>query len=315
MIKKFTLLFLLLIYIKPTTFSQFIQPPSQYLIKGKKTYTKHGSESRWMDITTSSVFASRFVESNSQYKRYLRYLVKENLDSLHAAALPNTKIWDKLDLTKIEKELLKENYWTSSEFEDYPILGLNKSQIEKYLSWKSLKLQHTWLKINNIEAQFSVERAYQHQQILIKYRLPLYTELISMFKEIENEFRGIPSNESAETQIKNTRYSIELLYHPKRPKRRDSEIKQKLKEIGIVSVYYTDLFIKEEKRKNIAYYELVIDYYKGDKLKPISVKSNFHYSDNPRTEWDVKNKYAEHPFLVFRCFSTVDDYELYRDKN
>lgn len=75
------------------------------------------------------------VITNVHYREYLHYIRFISLNkTLYNIALPDTAFWLDLDTCF---HVYKETYFRNPEFDDFPVLGLNYSQVKDYSKWRT----------------------------------------------------------------------------------------------------------------------------------------------------------------------------------
>lgn len=75
--------------------------------------------------------------SNKEYKVYLKSIKNDFTKEKYRDALPNNKVFSK----KIKDlNISYKKYFTKSKYKDYPVLGLNWEQANKFCIWKTLQV-------------------------------------------------------------------------------------------------------------------------------------------------------------------------------
>jgi hypothetical protein len=96
-------------------------PPQMVIVEGEI----QGSD------TIRSFCASKYEETNFQYRSYLEFLLKYKQKEKFLKALPDTNVWIKTDIPPYQKEYMVKNYFRNKKFDDYPVVGLSRDQIKK----------------------------------------------------------------------------------------------------------------------------------------------------------------------------------------
>lgn len=91
-------------------------------------------------------YLSKYPESNLNYKLFLRSLSKDQRPN----ALPQKQFLKKYNLDNKQIKFLISEYYSSNTYDQYPIVGLSKTQIKNYLDWKSDHVGKEILKQNGI---------------------------------------------------------------------------------------------------------------------------------------------------------------------
>ncbi|MFT5777548.1 MAG: hypothetical protein ACI837_000484 [Crocinitomicaceae bacterium] len=84
-----------------------------------------------------SFYISKYQETNAQYCAYLDYIHRYYSHATYINALPDTTVWEHEQLSRGTKDYLRTNYLRNEIFHDYPVVGVNPEQVEKYASWKT----------------------------------------------------------------------------------------------------------------------------------------------------------------------------------
>lgn len=141
-----------------------------------RAYTTNGTDTVAQQITVMDFFLARHEETNFQYRNYIIFLEKYNPTQV-SAALPDSNIW---------RNILPADYFSNSMYSNFPVVGLSISQIEKYLQWKTDRLNEYLLVSNGLVRRSEVlktpysEQNYKNLQagnlLLPRYRLPSFYE-------------------------------------------------------------------------------------------------------------------------------------------
>ncbi len=223
------------------------------------------------NITVSSHYAAKYVESNYQYRQYLNYLIENKKDSLLAIAQPNTEIWKDTKLKNHEKEYLKQHYWVDKIFDGYPVLGLDYYQIDNYLRWKTKILNGAYqLFLGNINLEYLESNEFDIIKELKAdpekwkklgffpfLRLPIFHELA-----VSHQFGGRQSHVNdidkpfSKWLSENKKFRF-LVYEPEPYLLVSPSIHKKLNKLGIVPVTYSNI---NNRRDDVNYrqYEMVL---------------------------------------------------------
>ncbi|MEO1258075.1 MAG: hypothetical protein AAFZ15_04735 [Bacteroidota bacterium] len=246
--------------------SQTIAPPFMQYFPFSTVDRNFYKKNKKSEYAISSFYAAPYVESNSQYRQYLLFLKSTNQDSLLNLAMPNKHIWDELKLTKEEKSYLKENYWVNDFFDDYPVLGLNYSQINRYLYWKTNLLISAYLVFKNKHEKYKLKHGYVD---FLKIRKNNPKELFKVinYRELnagtisklavahEYGFRSIHPNSNEQEPFENwlltqPEYAC-IIYKFKTEKEATADIKKKLAKYDIHPVFYSDVKFLYDRSGNI----------------------------------------------------------------
>lgn len=95
------------------------------------------SEQRSDTLAVPSFYLSKYEETNAQYLAYLGFLKKYYATSTWKAALPDTSIWERITIDGDTMDWFAQNYLRSAQFANFPVVGLNHEQIERYATWKT----------------------------------------------------------------------------------------------------------------------------------------------------------------------------------
>ncbi|MFT5858593.1 MAG: sulfatase activating formylglycine-generating enzyme [Flavobacteriaceae bacterium] len=110
-------------------------PIGLLLIEGRE-FTLKQDESV-TEISSKNFYISKYEETNGQYLAYLAYLEQYYSKATYQNALPDTTFWNKLKIGNEDRAMLMNNYLRNPLYKDFPVIGLNVSQIERYAVWKS----------------------------------------------------------------------------------------------------------------------------------------------------------------------------------
>lgn len=83
-------------------------------------------------VEVYAFYISKYPESNIEYKTFLISLPITDRET----ALPTKESLKAYSLSDAQLEFLSSEYYSSEEYDNYPIIGLSKSQIQDYLEWK-----------------------------------------------------------------------------------------------------------------------------------------------------------------------------------
>jgi len=151
---------LLLGFLLPMKISLVIAPPG----------TTQIGENRFLDEKTVTY---------SDYQEFLNYYKRYDLET-YFGAIPDTLITFK------EQQL-----WNNSKFEDHPIVGLDKFQIESYCMWRSLSANINKSNPNERATNLDYWRQFDDvdptNDFKIVYSLPTESDLYSSSKK-KNKF-------------------------------------------------------------------------------------------------------------------------------
>lgn len=214
---------------------------SPYMQYVEKTIVHFEDNNKTFTNTVYKHFTAPYAESNLQYQEYLDFLKNNQLDSLFLKAQPNKNIWESIDLSEKDKKYLMNNYWTSKEFQHYPILGLSFEQIHYYLKWKTELLTSAY----SLRKNKTIEEIKKNTA---SYRVPTLMEAISNYQVKQN-------NNRKEKWLKELQY-YNIAYQPKKVKASKKSIHRRLEKVGVLSVIRTDFKSMSHKNKHI-YKELV----------------------------------------------------------
>ncbi|MEZ4935622.1 MAG: hypothetical protein R2788_26245 [Saprospiraceae bacterium] len=283
-------------------------------------------------IVVSSHYASKYVESNYQYRQYLNFLTEIKNDSLLAAAQPNRGIWDLTNLKNKEKVFLKKNYWSDERFNDYPVLGLNFTQVNNYLKWKSEFLNIAYLiflgKINNtildVKNNNKIEQQTKNNIDIPKESFYFPSLRLFTFHELATSHQngGTSSHINDIDKIfskwlsKNEQFQF-LIYEPKPLILKDSPIYRKINKLGILPVVYSNIN-NLRGINNYGQFELVMDWINMEKSKSGErvnsseqnwenrIVVSFKYKKG-RINKAKKMAMTAYPFFVFRtCMTNIN---------
>ncbi len=79
-------------------------------------------------------------EPNIYYLNYLSYLKRYYSKATYLAALPDTTVWQQEPINDSIKNYLVSNYLRLERFHYFPVVGLDTAQINRYLEWKTDRL-------------------------------------------------------------------------------------------------------------------------------------------------------------------------------
>ena len=99
-------------------------------------------------------YISIYPETNIDYKTFLVSLSDED----RIKALPDKDFLRTYNLNEKQLVFLSTKYYSSTEYNNYPIIGLTKSQIQNYLQWKTDSKGKEILTDNDIK--FDAEKLY-----------------------------------------------------------------------------------------------------------------------------------------------------------
>ncbi len=237
-------------------------------------------------------YASQYVESNFQYSWYLKCLKAWGQTEALNAAQPNLDIWDIPTLTEEEQAYLKAHYWSSEEFEHYPVVGLNPAQVNAYLEWKTdmlnlakhlystkkLKLGKEEIVINGLQSEVPIPfntKEYLSRTSTGNFkpywatRLPTFQGLMALLPSIGKRTKErVAQDKGLNAWLRKMPEFEFLWYNPKNVKLKNEELRMKLERMGIRPVKASDLK-KQAKKKNANLLPLLLleqrfplDYYK-----------------------------------------------------
>lgn len=227
----------------------------------------------WRDRDKNTIvsahFASKYIESNYQYQWYLRYLKAWGLEKHWQFAQPNPSVWELPNLTFDEQAYLKEYYWTTVEFEHYPVVGLDVEQIRAYLHWKTCMMNLAAYEAaggtedfiyngNDSTAVRSAEgfpKLFSINEYLFRttdttrifepfaaVRLPIAHELMAELPLPKKIKKGTAKpDKSLMAWLKTQPKFGFLAYEPPKPKGRPTELQKVLESLGVRPVVASDL--------------------------------------------------------------------------
>lgn len=131
--------------------TQYVNNDMLEVPKQKLHYILDGEKK---DVEVYPFYISTYPESNKQYKNYLHSLSSND----KANALPKLKFLKNSDLNKLQINFLIDEYYLTDNYDNYPVIGLNKEQIKRYLDWKTDKIGKEILARNKIE--FNPDKTY-----------------------------------------------------------------------------------------------------------------------------------------------------------
>ncbi|GEM_PF-2704943 len=231
---------------------------------------------RDQNIRIKDHYAAQYVESNYQYQWYLHCLEAWGLDSLFQLAQPDPTVWEIPQLAPEEQAYLKAKYWTSKEFEHYPVVGLDFEQVRAYLGWKTdmlnlaayeaaggekdfvVNASKAALTATGFPKQFSTKE-YRYQtndssQIFGPFaaiRLPTAQELFAELPLPKKTKSGAAkSDKSLLAWLKTQPKFGFLIYAPPKSNGKLTNIEQALEAIGIRPVIASDLDKLNKRRHN-----------------------------------------------------------------
>jgi len=239
-----------------------------------------------INVRVSDFYINRFPESMKQYKLYLKEHDSLNIldKSEHFPKEINLQI---IGLDKDEIDFIRNEYFIMKEYNDYPIIGLDHSQIKLYLEWKTENIREQVLNKLNIHNPKSLTYLELLKENGHKGNIPLQTDfgiphevqIISAFKEMKKPDQKNELSNKREAKLVHKKHKI-------------------LKRLKIKNIYEYDLSkLKLYKKLD----ELILDSKVKDKkgiqemeLKSICSKSKNKYtsSTNPNQiikPWRVLN--------------------------
>ncbi|HBS88224.1 MAG: hypothetical protein A2W91_04540 [Bacteroidetes bacterium GWF2_38_335] len=113
--------------------------PGMILVEGGNFTFKFDNQAD-QPKSLSAFYISAHEETNGQYLSYLNFLKKSFSNETYVAALPDTLVWMRENLPDSVKNFLANNYLRNKIFRNYPVVGVNRVQIEKYAKWKTDRL-------------------------------------------------------------------------------------------------------------------------------------------------------------------------------
>jgi len=143
-----------------------------------RAYTTNGQDTTSLQITVMDFFMARHEETNYQYRNYIIFLQKYSPDDI-PSALPDSNLW---------RSFLPLDYFSNPLYNNYPVIGLSIKQIEKYLTWKSNRLNEYMLVSNGLVRRSEILKVPYAQEtgnytdddikeiLLPKFRLPSFYE-------------------------------------------------------------------------------------------------------------------------------------------
>jgi len=284
---SFKLLFLILFVYSNLLNGQIVMvDPPNMLELSKTNLDRNYVENTEARITVSSHYVAEYLESNFQYNKYLEFLIENNLELEYKEALPDKNIWNLVNLDSETSIYLKENYWENELFSDYPILGLNFDQVNKYLKWKTNVINVACLEMKGIKLDGRLNESNILKEIkkskigVVSMRLPTSQESVSMFVQAASKKvkRIRTSNPNFENWLQtHNKYSY-LNYQPNKKLERNNAVKEKLKSFGINSVIKSKISTLSKSVNNNVF-ELVMD-------NPNSLKIGTSWNEN-RTKDDI----------------------------
>lgn len=145
---------------------------------------------KYSTATVQKFYINEFPESIGQYQKYLAALKQTDSDEEWEDALPREKNLQVINLTTSQIEFLRNAYFLSGAFLDYPIIGLEYDQIRKYLEWKFENSIQDYLLSHHIQKpdQLSAGEFWYKQMDSLRldrhseYLLPLEAILFSAFQ-------------------------------------------------------------------------------------------------------------------------------------
>ncbi len=236
--------------------SQSTLPPGMvYVPKTKLNYDYW--EDKPKARTHAAFYASQYVESNYQYQCYLKCLAAWGLDSQLVAAQPDPTVWKLPGLTADEQAILANEYCTSKEFEHYPVVGLNFTQIVSYLEWKTDMLNLALLTqrglmanaftSDGIPAKFSTDEYRDTmsvppaKRLFASYWLPMLQTLMSTLPIAAKRTNQKISTDKQFMAWLETQPAFDFLLYKPTKSGKLSQLQQKLEEMGIRPVADADL--------------------------------------------------------------------------
>jgi len=111
-------------------------PPQMALIESNTWYAKE--DSMYAMKSVKKILISEHEETNGEYLVYLNFLKKYYSENTYQAALPDTAAWLKeSSLDNHQKTMFHYYYLRHPAYENFPVVGLNEEQINKYAIWKT----------------------------------------------------------------------------------------------------------------------------------------------------------------------------------
>jgi hypothetical protein len=294
--------------------SQSMVPPGMAYVP--KTFLNYDYwRDRDQNIVISGHFAAQYVESNYQYQWYLRCLKAWGQDSLLQLAQPDPSVWQNPNLTPAEKAYLKANYWTTEEFQHYPVVGLDYEQVRAYLHWKTNMLNLAAYEAAggtkdyvldgsmaapltpDLPKPFSIKEYYYQTtdstrifRPIAPFRLPTAQELFAELPLPKKTKKGnAKPDKKLQAWLKSQPKFAFLTYEPPKAKTRPTDLQQALEALGIRPVLTSDLS-KLKKRKDLVNLPLLC----FEQRLPLHIyKEGFIYACD---EEDLKRKQSDPNF-------------------
>ncbi|WP_461489681.1 formylglycine-generating enzyme family protein [Pontibacter sp. HJ8] len=106
--------------------------------------------------------------TNVHWLEYLYHLQKDSSAARYTAALPDTSVWEEMDVTGY----MKKNYLRSPEFRFYPVVGISYEQMQNYCIWRSAAASAAF----NANPKNKKKYKLQAYEVVFRYRLPTAAE-------------------------------------------------------------------------------------------------------------------------------------------
>ncbi|WP_018480114.1 SUMF1/EgtB/PvdO family nonheme iron enzyme [Pontibacter roseus] len=106
--------------------------------------------------------------SNIHWWEYMHHLQKDSSLAQYKAAMPDTTVWDKVDVTGH----MKKNYFRSPGYRFFPVVGVSYEQMLNYCRWRSAAATAAF----NSNPKNKKKYKLQGQEVVFRYRLPTEAE-------------------------------------------------------------------------------------------------------------------------------------------
>lgn len=117
---------------------------------------------------TDGLFLDETELANVHWLEYLHHLQQDSSRAKYRAALPDTSVWDAVDVTGY----MKKNYLRAPSFRFHPVVGLSYEQVQQYCNWRSEVATAAFNQDNKRRRKYRL----RDQDVVFRYRLPTAEE-------------------------------------------------------------------------------------------------------------------------------------------
>lgn len=129
-------------------------------------------------VTIYGFYIDPIPESLGNYKIYISEIIDSALDIKRESIYPKVSVLLSNGLNAKEINFILDEYFIEEKYDDFPLIGLDIDQIEKYLKWKTDKIGFEILKQLNIKKIDSLSYADHYKIYKDSFGIPVQVDLL-----------------------------------------------------------------------------------------------------------------------------------------